>query len=406
MEKSSGTKEELLEEISDLKSKIRKLEKSQSQHKPSDMALHASEQKFRQLAEDMPALICTFLPDSTLTYVNAAYCKLFSKRPDELVGQKFVDFLPDDATREKVKHQYMSLTPENSVKTYEHKVIVADGTGKAHWHRWTDHAFFKDNGEISHFQSIGQDITESKKAADALKESELKYRSYIENAPNGVFIADENGRYLQVNPAACRITGYSDKELLSMSILDLVPPESRETAGNHFRQVVETGYAQGEFPFLHKQYPGRYWSVEAIRLSATHFMGFVQDITERKQAEAQSKATLEALRQSEASLAEAQCIARIGSWDWDMISNTVKWSKEMYRIFGIRPDEYDGNPESLLKVIHPDDVERLTSIVKSNSLTGNPISLEFRLIHKSGSIHHIFAACRVEFNDEGRPMPT
>ena len=163
MEKTSGTKEELIEEISDLKKKVKKLEKAAAQHKPIEKELQTSELKFRQLAEDMPALICTFLPDSTLTYVNAAYCKLFSKHPVELVGQKFLDFLPDKATRENVRRRYMSLTPENTVTTYEHEVIVADGTGKYHWHRWTDHAFFNDNGEISHFQSIGQDITESKR---------------------------------------------------------------------------------------------------------------------------------------------------------------------------------------------------------------------------------------------------
>ena len=100
MDESAGTNKKLLEEISDLKKKIQELEKSQSQHRPADVVLlQASEQKFRQLAEDMPALICTFLPDSTLTYANQAYCKLFSKRPDEFAGKKFLDFLPDEATR-------------------------------------------------------------------------------------------------------------------------------------------------------------------------------------------------------------------------------------------------------------------------------------------------------------------
>jgi PAS domain S-box-containing protein len=107
MKESSGTKEELREEIAELKKKIKKLEKSASLQKQTKTE-QASKLQFRQIADDMPALICTFLPDSTLTYVNSAYCQLFSKRPDELVGRKFLDFLPDETTRKDVRHLFCS----------------------------------------------------------------------------------------------------------------------------------------------------------------------------------------------------------------------------------------------------------------------------------------------------------
>jgi len=139
--------------------------------------LQETEKQYKQLAEDMPALICTFLPDSTLTYVNSTYCELFQKRSNELVGQQFLYFIQDEATRENVRRQYMSLTPENPVKTYEHDVIISDGTGQHYWHRWTDRAFFNDNGEIDHFQSIGQDITSRKRAEEELTTSHKQLRA-------------------------------------------------------------------------------------------------------------------------------------------------------------------------------------------------------------------------------------
>ena len=148
-----------------------------TERKRAEEALRESEEHYRRLAEDMPALICTFLPDSTLTYVNSAYCELFQKRSDELIGQKFLYFLQDEADREAVRRQYMSLTPENSIKTYEHDVIIADGTNQHHWHRWTDRAFFKDNGEIDHFQSIGQDITGRKQVEEELRTSHTQLRA-------------------------------------------------------------------------------------------------------------------------------------------------------------------------------------------------------------------------------------
>ncbi len=138
---------------------------------------------------------------------------------------------------------------------------------------------------------VFQDITQRKQEAEALQESRRLFQSYFENAPYGVFIADEKGGYLQVNHAACRITGYTREELLVLSIPDMIPPEERETAGNHFRRAAETGKASGEFAFRHKNGNIRYWSVDAVKLSETRFMGFVQDITERKMIEDELKSS-------------------------------------------------------------------------------------------------------------------
>jgi len=127
--------------------------------------------------------------------------------------------------------------------------------------------------------------------ADILKskavelESEAKFRSYIDNSPDGVLVADENGRYVEVNRAASAITGYSKEELLRMSIPDLIPQESLEIALNHFQNLKDTGFSNCEFEYLHKTGKQRWWSVDAVKLSATRYLGFVKDISERKQSE-------------------------------------------------------------------------------------------------------------------------
>ena len=125
--------------------------------------------------------------------------------------------------------------------------------------------------------------------------------------------------------------------------------------------------------------------------------GTCQDITERKQAE-------EMLRAKEVNLAEAQQIAHIGSWEWDMVLNTAHWSKEMYQVFDIKPATYDGKPESLLKVIHPTDIESFTDSMNSNLSSGQSPALEYRVIHRDGSIHNIAANGRVEFDKNRRPV--
>ncbi len=132
--------------------------------------------------------------------------------------------------------------------------------------------------------SVG-DITSRKQAEIALKQSEEKFKSYIDKAPDGVFIADEMGHYLEVNPAACAITGYSREELITLSVPDLIPLEYAEDAGKHFQRVVEEGATSGDLYFKTKASEVRQWSVDAVRLASGRVLGFIKDITERKNAE-------------------------------------------------------------------------------------------------------------------------
>ncbi|MBK6282644.1 MAG: PocR ligand-binding domain-containing protein [Draconibacterium sp.] len=103
------------------------------------------------------------------------------------------------------------------------------------------------------------------------------------------------GEYLDVNVAACKITGYSKDELLAMKIIDLVSKESIGDAIRHFVKLSKEDFAKGDFQFLKKDKSTGYWSVDAVKLSDNLFLGFVVDITERKQAE-------ETLKQSEESI--------------------------------------------------------------------------------------------------------
>ena len=300
MKDSLKTKQELIKELSVLKKKIGKLGKSESQQKLIEMELHKSEHKFRQLAEDMPALICTFLPDSTLTYVNKAYCELFQKRPDDLVGKKFLDFLPDYATRENVVRQYMSLTAENPVKTYEHKVILSDGTDQYHWHRWTDRAFFNDNGQISHFQSIGQEITERKRADDALRENEdrlMRISSIISDVTYSC-TSDENGTF-SINwmmGAAELVTGYSIDEIKEQGCWGfLVIEEDKSLFEENVIGLAPGSTESCELRIRHKN-GGIVWLASCAecvmvseKFSRSVLYGGIIDITERKLAEVESK---------------------------------------------------------------------------------------------------------------------
>ena len=141
--------------------------------------------------------------------------------------------------------------------------------------------------------SIIHDITARKLAEEALKESEQRHREYIANTPFGVFVANEQGEYLQVNPAACRITGYTEEELLAMSIPDLLFKETLAEDILHFQTLVREGKSQCEIRFCPKNGERRWWSVTAVKISDKRFLGFCNDITDRKFAE-EERVNLEA----------------------------------------------------------------------------------------------------------------
>ena len=142
---------------------IYNLSKLLEEHKHIENALSESEERYRAVVEDMPAMICRFFSNGKLTFVNNAYCQYFNKKKSELTGNNFFDFIPE-AEQENVKKHFMSLNYENPMTTYEHQVIAPDGALR--WQEWTDRAIFNNHGRLVEFQSIGRDITKRKRAME------------------------------------------------------------------------------------------------------------------------------------------------------------------------------------------------------------------------------------------------
>jgi PAS domain S-box-containing protein len=141
-------------------------------------------------------------------------------------------------------------------------------------------------------QTILRDAFLLRQSSDALavahaviSQSEEKYRSYIDNAPDGVIVSDQTGKFIEVNPSACAMSGYLKEELLTMSISDLLPDESLIEGMSHFRNAAKTGISKTELAIKHKNGSKKWWAVEAVRLSNTRYLGFSKDITQRKSME-------------------------------------------------------------------------------------------------------------------------
>ncbi len=119
------------------------------------------------------------------------------------------------------------------------------------------------------------------------REEQTKFQSYVEHAPYGILIVDGEGRFLDANPGASRITGYTREELLTLRIPDLAPPGELDAAMHHFQAVVETGYRDGQLGYVQKDGTIKQWRVLAVALGEDRNLGFAEDVTERESLEAQ-----------------------------------------------------------------------------------------------------------------------
>lgn len=146
-----------------------------------EAALRFSEERYRRISEDMPAMICRFLADGTLTFVNVSYSQFFGKNIQELQGKNYLSLLHEDDFKNVTK-QYQSLTRENPLVTYE--IQETNSKGEKRWIQWTDRLILDDETG-SEYQSIGIDITDRKLAEierEQLLQSERKQRLLAETS--------------------------------------------------------------------------------------------------------------------------------------------------------------------------------------------------------------------------------
>lgn len=177
---------------------------------------------YKSIVENQNNLICTFEPDTTLTFVNEAYASYFNKKPEELIGVKFLTLVPAEA-HEGIMAYYKTFNKENSTQTYEHKVNKPNG--EVVWQRWIDQANFNEKGEIIGYQAICIDIT-------SIKEKELAtdfeaYKKIIERQDNLVCTYKGDTTLTFVNEAYASYFQRTPEELKGVKFDTLVPEESK-----------------------------------------------------------------------------------------------------------------------------------------------------------------------------------
>jgi diguanylate cyclase (GGDEF)-like protein/PAS domain S-box-containing protein len=159
----------------------------------------------------------------------------------------------------------------------------------------------------------------------------------------------------------------------------------------------------GTIVWLWTRYPDRLWhEVQRTTFELLHMHEQLEDmVAERTTALTRAN---QALRESEARLAEAQQIARLGNWVWDINANELYWSDEVYRIFGLEPQQFGATYDAFLEHVHPDDRGLVTSAVREALTYFTPYDIDHRVVLPDGGVRVVHEQARVHVDENGRPL--
>jgi diguanylate cyclase (GGDEF)-like protein/PAS domain S-box-containing protein len=217
------------------------------------------------------------------------------------------------------------------------------------------------------------DISARKAAEAALLRGARRDRVLVEQAADGLLIADGSGRIIEVNARLCAMLDYPREALLDREFIEFIDPD--DLAARPTTLPVETN--------------SRLLGDQRVQI-------IVRDISERKQTEA-------ALRAREADLAEAQRIAQLGSWSWDAAENRVTWSAELHRIFGVLPDQSVDTLDDYLARVHPEDRDRARATIEAAWRDGTGFDSEHRIVRPDGTIRTLHSRGIVNRDAAGQP---
>jgi PAS domain S-box-containing protein len=358
--------------------------------------LRESEQRYRSVVENIQDVYYRTDLEGFITMISPSIYKCCGFTCEEAIGRHANDFWMYPAERDKMMSK---LLQEGVVRDYEITYRKKDGSPL--WGSLTG-SLLKDNqGKIIGIEGIVRDITERKRAEEELRESELRFRTIYDSADVGLAWVSADFRIQNANPAYCRMLGYSEKELIGKHLVEITHPEIVEENLEKLAALAcgKIDHFEMEKRFIHKDGHTVYGILRAnlVRNCAgepVDTIGSVLDITDRKRAE-------QALRRNQAMLARAESIAHVGSWQWDLDTDTVKWSEEMFHIMGMEPSGKVPSFAQFLRCCAEDEREKLERAVKDAAERAIPFELELRTVPGEGTMRVCLIRGEVETGLEG-----
>ncbi|MDR7420705.1 MAG: PAS domain S-box protein [Armatimonadota bacterium] len=379
----------------------------------SEKARRRVEERYRVLFEQANDAILLLDPDQrTILDANPHAAAVLGRDRSALVGQRIEPLLGDAAGVAAL------LQDADGGPLTGHETCLRGQDG-----RRRDVVFNAASvqlGDARAVLAIGRDVTDLNRARQQLERLNRRLAQSVRErtadltatrtlldtvmsvAPVGIFRTAVDGTCEYANGRWLMLTGLDDDQAGIGDWLRAVHPDDLGPVSDRWAAAVKDGTVfRAEFRLRGRA--GVRWVVcEATPLlgpdgRAVGHVGSLTDITDRVESEEQ-------LRRISASLAEAQRIAQLGNWEWDVRQNTLWWSDQTYRLFGQTPRSFGATYEAFLAAVHPEDVAAVRSAVDAALHTGAPYSLEHRIVLPDGSVKFVHERAEVVRDEAGRPL--
>ncbi|HJY63616.1 MAG TPA: PAS domain S-box protein [Ignavibacteria bacterium] len=237
---------------------------------------------------------------------------------------------------------------------------------------------------------------------EKIKVSEKQFKAVSDTANDAIITSNSKGKVVYVNRSAEKIFGYSNDEFLNSDLSILIPDNLIINHQTAFEKAVESGelLTHGKtVEFTAKNKLSREFPVE-ISIAKWEinremfFTAMIKDITVRKEIETE-------LIEKQRMLVEAQQISRLGSWEWDVASNTVTWSEGMYKVYELNEREFKPTYEGFLERVHPDDVEYVKNIISDAFNNKESFNYYHRIVIPEGKVKTLKAQGEIILDDSG-----
>jgi len=362
-----------------------------TERKRAREALRESEERYKDIVENAGVAICADDKNGNITYFNQEFADLFGYSIEEIKRQSHKTLLHPDDLRIVSEFHKRRMQGEKEPSRYEFKGLKKDGS-VIHLEVVIGSILTK-GGSIIGIRNYFWDITERKRAEEAVRESEGRYKTLLENLPKKIFLKDKDSIYISCNQHYARDLRIEPDEIVGKTDYDFYPKELAEKYRADDKRIVESGKTEdieevyirdGQDVWVHTVKT----PVKDDKGNVTGVLGIFRDITERKRAE-------KALQEQYAKREELERIINrtpavvflwkaAEGWPVEFVSENVDQ-------FGYKPQDFYSGEILYDKIVHPDDLERVASEVTQHSSQEiyDSFTQEYRIITKTGEIRWV-----------------